>query len=152
MQKAIQGYSIIWITYPEDSEIARQAKAPGDIELPFLVSGEESQRLNHGEGANVGAFNLMCGLLVEYFTQPPMSATHMIKPYFKDILVRLLEEFMHHHGYDSMDRCIIAISARLEEENGESLSRRALKAGLEIVPGSSRIKSFLAQKEGGKDA
>ena len=146
MQKSIQEYSIVWIPYDKDSEIARQVKAPGDIELPFLVSGEDSLRLNRGEDATVGEFNLMLGLLVEYFT-PPMSATHKIKPYFKDVLMGLLEEFTCQRGYDSIEQCIIVISAYLKEENGEPLSRRALKTGLEIMPESSKIKEALSQKE-----
>ena len=151
MQKAMQEHSIVWIPYAEDSEIARQVGAPGDIELPFLVSGEESLKLNRGEGASVSEFNLLLGLLVEYFT-PPMSATHKIKPYFKDILMGLLEQFRRQYGYDSIEQCVMVISAHLKEENGESVSRRALKAGLEVVPGSMRIKSALSQMEAAEDA
>lgn len=151
MQKAAQEHSIVWVPYDEDSEIARQVGAPGDIELPFLVSGEESVRLNRGEGATVGEFNLMLGLLVEYFT-PPMSATHKIKPYFKDILIGLLEEFRCQRGYESIEQCILVLSDYLREVNGEHLSRRALKTGVEIMPGSLRIKSALSQIEDFKDA
>ena len=146
MQKAIQEHSIVWVPYGEDSEIARQVGALGDIELPFLVYGEESLRLNSGEGVTVGDFNLMLGLLVEYFT-PPMSATHKIKPYFKDILMGLLEEFRCHRGYDSIEQCIMVISAYLKENHGESLGLRALKTGFEIVPESCKIKEALSQKE-----
>ena len=146
MQKAIQGHSIVWIPYGEDSQIARQVGAPGDIVLPFLVSGEDSVRLNRGEGASVGEFNLLLGLLVEYFKPPPMSATHKIKPYFKDILMGLLEQFRCERGYDSIEQCIMVISAYLNEENGESLGLRALKTGLEIVPESLKIKEALSQK------
>ena len=146
MQKVIQEHSIVWVPYAEDSEIAKQVGAPGDIELPFLVYGEESVRLNRGEGANVDEFNLMLGLLVEYFT-PPMSATHKIKPYFKDILMGLLEEFRSHHGYDSLEQCIMVISAYLKENHGESFCLRALKAGLSILPESLKIKGALSQKE-----
>ena len=146
MQKVIQEHAIVWIPYAEDSEIARQVGAPGDIELPFLVYGEEAVRLNRGEGANVDGFNLMLGLLVEYFT-PPMSATHKIKPYFKDILMGLLEEFRFHRGYDTIEQCIIVISAYLKENHGELFGLRALKAGLAIVPESLKIKEALSQKE-----
>lgn len=151
MQKALQEHSIVWVPYAEDSEIARQVGAPGDIELPFFVSGEESLKLNRGEGASVSEFNLLLGLLVEYFT-PPMSATHKIKPYFKDILMGLLEEFRCQRGYESIEQCILVLGDYLKEANGERLSRRALKTGLEIVPGSLRIKSALSQIEGSKDA
>jgi len=146
MQKAIQEHSIVWIPYDEDSEIARQVKAPGDIELPFLVRGEESVKLNRGEGATVSEFDLLLGLLVEYFT-PPMSATHKIKPYFKDVLMGLLERFRGQHGYDSIEQCIMVISAYLKENHGESFGLRALKTGLEIVPESLKIKEALSQKE-----
>ena len=147
MQKAVREYSIVWVTYAEDSEIARQVKAPGEIALPFLVSGEDSLKLNRGEGANVGEFNLLLGLLVEYFKPPPMSATHKIKPYFKDILMGLLEQFRCQRGYDSIEQCIMLISAYLKEEDGEPLSHRALKTGLEIVPESLKIKEALSQKK-----
>ena len=147
MQKVIQEHSIVWITYEEDSEITKQIEAPGEVVLPFLVCGEESVRLNRGEGANVDEFNLMLGLLVEYFTPPPMSATHKIKPYFKDILMRLLEAFRCHRGYDSIEQCIMVISAYLKENHGESFGLRALKTGLEIVPESCKIKEALSQKE-----
>jgi hypothetical protein len=146
MQKAVNGYSIVWVPYDENSEIARQVEAPGEIVLPFLVSGEDSLSLNRGEGATVSDFNLLLGLLVEYFTPPPMSATHKIKPYFKDILTGLLEEFKSQRGYDSIEQCIMVISAYLKEENGDSLSRRALKAGLEILPENVKIKEALSQK------
>jgi len=152
MQKAAQEHFIVWITYGEDSEIAKQVSAPGDIVLPFLVSGEDSLRLNRGEGARLGDFNLLLGLLVEYFTPPPMSATHKIKPYFKDILLDLLEQFRQQRGYDSIEQCIMVISAQLREENGESVSHRVLKAGVEIVPKSLMIKSVLSQMEAAKDA
>ena len=147
MQKAIQEHSIVWITYVEDSEIARQVGAPGDVVLPFLVYGEESVRLNRGGGANVDEFNLMLGLLVEYFTPPPMSATHKIKPYFKDIIMELLEEFRCHRGYDTIEQCIIVISSYLKENHGETFGLRALKAGLAIMPESLKIKEALSQKE-----
>ena len=151
MQKVIQEHSIVWIPYEEGSEIARQVGAPGDIELPFLISGEESLKLNRGEGASVSEFDLLLGLLVEYFT-PPMSATHKIKPYFRDVLMGLLEEFRGQRGYESVEQCILVLSDYLKESNGERLSHRALKTGLEIVPGSLRIKGALSQIEGSKDA
>jgi hypothetical protein len=151
MQKTIQEHSIVWIPFKKDSEIARQVKSAGDIELPFLVSGEDSLRLNSGEGATVGDSNLMLGLLVEYFT-PPMSATHKIKPYFKDVLMGLLEQFRCQRGYDSIEQCIMVISAHLREKNGELLSRKALKTGLEIVPESLKIKNILSQMETGENA
>lgn len=146
MQKALQEHSIVWIPYEEGSEIARQVKAPGDIELPFLVYGEESVRLNRGDGAPVSEFNLMLGLLVEYFT-PPMSATHKIKPYFKDVLMGLLERFKKQRGYDSIEQCIMAISAYLKDNHGELLGLRALKAGFAIMPESLKIKEALSQQE-----
>ncbi len=152
MQKTAQEHSIVWVPYAQDSEIAREVGAPGEIVLPFLVSGEESLRLNRGEGANVSDFDLLLGLLVEYFIPPPMSATHKIKPYFKDILMGLLEEFRCQRGYESIEQCILVLGDYLKEANGERLSRRALKTGLEIVPGSLRIKSALSQIEGSKDA
>lgn len=146
MNKVMQEHAIIWMPYAEDSDIAKQFGARGDIELPFLVYGEEAVRFNRGEGANVNEFNLMIGLLVEYFT-PPMSATHKIKPYFKDILLGLLEEFRCHRGYDSIEQCIMVISAYLKKNHGESFGIRALKTGLVIVPDSSKIKEALPQKE-----
>lgn len=142
MNKVIQEHAIVWIPYAEDSEIAKQVGAPGDIELPFLVYGEEAASLNRGEGANVNEFNLMLGLLVEYFTTP-ILAIHEIKPYFKDILMELLEEFRSHRGYDSIEQCIMVISAYLKENHSESFGIRALKTGLEIVPDSSKIKEAL---------
>ncbi len=152
MKKAMQEHSIVWVPYEEDSEIARQIGAAGEIVLPFLVSGEESLRLNRGEGASVSDFDILLGLLVEYFTPPPMSATHKIKPYFKDILMGLLEEFRCQRGYKSIEQCILVLSDYLQEANGERLSHRVLKTGLEIVPGSLRIKSALSQMEAARNA
>jgi hypothetical protein len=146
MQKAVPQYSIVWVPYDQNSEIAKQVAAPGEIVLPFLVNGEDSLSLNRGEGATVSEFNLLLGLLVEYFTPPPMSATHKIKPYFKDILMGLLENFRCQQGYDSIEQCILVISSYLKEGNGVSLSHKALKAGFEIVPESLRIKKALLEK------
>lgn len=146
MSKVTQEHAIVWIPYAEDSEIAKQAGATGDIELSFFVYGEEAASLNRGEGTNVNKFNLMLGLLVEYFTTP-MLAIHEIRPYFKNILMGLLEEFRCHRGYDSIEQCIIVIGAYLKENHGESFGNRALKTGLEIEPDSSKIKDALLQKE-----
>lgn len=147
MQKAAQEHSIVWMPYKENSEIAKQIEAPGDIVLPYLVSGEDSLRLRRRERISINRFHLLLGLLVEYFTPPPMSVTHKIKPYFKDILIDLLEQFREYREYDSIEQCIMVICAYLKEENGELVSRRALKTGLEIVPESLRIKSAVSQME-----
>jgi hypothetical protein len=146
MNKVIQKHAIVWMPYEKNSEIAKKVGAKGDIELPFLVYGEEAARLNRGEGANVDGFNLMLGLLVEYFTTPILSIRED-RPYFKDILMGLLEEFRSHRGYDSIEQCIMVVSAYLTDNHGESYGIRALKTGLEIVPGSSKIKEALIQKE-----
>ena len=147
MQKTAQGHSIVWVLHKEDSEIARQFDVPGDMILPYFVNEDDSSRLEHGEAFDVGEFNLLLGLLVEYFTPPPMSATHKIKPYFKDVLTELLEQFRFMRGYNSIEQCIMVLCAYLKEENGESVSHRALRVGLDIIPESLRIKSALSQAE-----
>ncbi|MEK6733337.1 MAG: hypothetical protein AABY55_06885 [Candidatus Omnitrophota bacterium] len=143
MQKALKEYSIVWMVYEKTSKIARQVMAPGDITLPYLVSAENPY---------LDEFSLLTGLLIMYFTHPPMSVTHKIKPYFKDILISLLEQFKKHNGYSSTKQVIMVICAYLKEEYRESLSKKALKAGLEIIPESLRIKSALLQLEDIKNA
>lgn len=147
MQKVIQEHSIVWLPFSKGSDIARLAEAAGDIVLPFLVTGEESSKLNRGEEAAMGDFDLLLGLLVEYFTPPPMSATHKIKPYFKDILLSLLKERIIQQGFDSIEQCIMALSSYLKETCGERLSYKVLKAGLEIMPESLEIKKALLEGE-----
>jgi len=57
--------------------------------------------LRNKEEVGVSEYNLTVGLLLEYFTPPPLTATHKIKPYFKDVLVWALKKSAQVYGFTS---------------------------------------------------
>ncbi|MDD5583846.1 MAG: hypothetical protein PHV55_02150 [Candidatus Omnitrophica bacterium] len=144
MQEDMLPYSIAWIFYNEDSETARSLNAPGSVVLPYFVSEDDLTMVDAGDCVGLDEWDLLRGLMVEFFTPPPMSVTHKIKPYFEDILYDLLGKFLCQNNYDSVEQCIIAIIGQLKN-HGESVCARALKTGLAILPHSLKIKNALSQ-------
>jgi len=138
-----KGHSIVWQIFDKNSEIAKKFTVSGDISLPYFLSADQAENLKNKIPFSVGTYELLVGLLIEYFSPPPMTATHKIKPYFNDILQDLLEEFKKEFGYSSIEECIGVVAATLKAKSGYLPSYRVLKTGVELVPESSKLKSDL---------
>jgi hypothetical protein len=144
-------YSIVWKIFDKDSEIARRINAWGDISLPFFIDGEELGKLKNKESLQADEFSLLKGLLVCYFSTPPFTVTHKVKPYFKMVLEDLLMQILNQYKYDSVEQCILEMATYLKQEHDDSISYRALKTGLEILPNSLEIRKTLESLPERKD-
>lgn len=151
-------YAIVWQIFSKDSEIGKRFNVQGDISLPHFVDGENFERLRNNEEIRVSEYNLVVGLLLEYFAPPPMTATHKIKPYFKEVLEWVLEECVKSYELKSTEKYIMAIASKLSSEFSAVLGYNVLKSGLEIVPRSPailkmmlEISLYLGEKDGEKN-
>lgn len=142
-------YSIVWKIFNKDSEIAKRVHAWGNISLPFFIDGKEIEKFKNKELLQADEFNLLKGLLVCYFSTPPFTVTHKVKPYFKSVLEDLLMQILNQCKYDSVEQCILEMATYLKQEYGDSISYRALKTGLEILPNSLEIRKTLESLPGG---
>lgn len=132
-------YSIVWQIFNKNSEIGKRFNVQGDISLPHFLDKQDSERLSNNEEIGMNEYNLTIGLLLEYFTPPPLTATHNIKPYFKDVLLWLLKECVTEYGIQSTEEYILLIANKLCAEYSVLLSYKTLKAGLEIIPSNPKI-------------
>ena len=147
-------YSIVWLIFNKDSTIGRRFNVQGDISLPHFVDGEDFKRLRNNEAIGANEYSLAVGLLLEYFTPPPLTVTHKIKPYFKEVLEWILKENAKEYRFESSEKYILAIAAKLSSEFGAALGYRVLRSGLEIVPHSPAILEMMLEIAlylGGKD-
>jgi len=134
MQKDTEKHGIYWQPIGKDSETAKRFKVPIDITVPFFLNEVNSLRFERGEGATVDDYDLLVGLLVEYFTPAPFTCVPEMRAYFKGIIWDLLELFQDQYGHDPIERFILIICADLKEKYGEAISRKAFRTGLEIFP------------------
>jgi hypothetical protein len=109
-------HAIIWAIFKEDSDICKHHKILGDISLPYFITGENLVKFEKGEDILLDDFQLIAGLLLRYNATPPMTVTHKIKPYFKDILSDLLRQFMTKFACKSIDESVDIVSADIEGE------------------------------------
>lgn len=138
-------YSIVWQIFNKDSEVGKRFNVQGDISLPHFIDGEALQRLKNNEEIGVSEYNLTVGLLLEYFTPPPLTVTHKIKPYFKDVLGWVLKESVKEYEFESTEKYILAIAAKLSSEFSIDLGYKVLKSGLEIMPHSPNILKMMRE-------
>ena len=134
MQKDTKKYAIYWQPISKDSDIAKRFKVPIDITLPFFLDEEDSFGLEHRDKITATDYDLLVGLLVEYFTSNPLIYVHEMRTYFRSIIWDLLELFQDQYGHDPIERFILVICADLKDKYGEAVSRRAFRTGLEIFP------------------
>jgi len=132
-------YSIAWQIFSKDSEMGRKFDVQGDISLPFFVSNEDAGRIRRKEGINVTEFNLAVGLLLRYFGTPPLTVTHKIKPYFRDVLRWASQNCANASGLKSTEKFISYIANNVSVEYGRLAGYNAFKAALEILPDNPRI-------------
>jgi hypothetical protein len=132
-------YLIAWQILSKDSEIGIRFDVRSDISLPHFLDKKESEKIRNGEEVEVNEHNLLIGLLLEYFTPPPLTVTHKMKPYFKDVLVWLLKETIKENEVNSNEEYILAIAAQLKSRVSPFLAYKVLKTGLEIFPYNPKI-------------
>ena len=59
------------------------------------------------------------------------------------VLEDLLMQILNQYKYDSVEQCILEMADYLKQEHDDSISYRALKVGLEILPDSLEIRKTL---------
>jgi hypothetical protein len=138
-------YSIVWLIFNKDSEIGKRFNIQGDISLPHFIAGEDLERLRNNEEIGANEYSLAVGLLLEYFTPPPLTITHKLKPYFKEVLEWILKENAMEYRFDSTEQYILAVAAKLSSEFSAALGYKVLKSGLEIVPRSPAILKMMLE-------
>lgn len=143
--KEHKDYSIVWLIFNKDSEIGKRFSVQGDISLPHFVDGEDLKRLRNNEEIGMNEYSLTVGLLLEYFAPPPLTATHKLKPYFKEVLEWILKENVKECGFESAEKYILAIATKLSSELSAVLGYKALRSGLEIVPRSPAILEMMLE-------
>ena len=134
MQNDASKYAIYWQSVSKDSDIAQRFDIPINITLPFFLDTEDALLLERKGPIKVDDYNLLVGLLVEYFTPPPFTCTLEMRKYFRKIIWDLLEIFQDQYGYNAIERIILVICADLKREYGDVVSRKAFRTGLEIFP------------------
>jgi len=87
------GYWIVWCIFEKNSEIGLKYNVWGDISLPYFIVGEDMQRFENSGEIELGGINLLIGIILKYSATPPMTVTHKVKPYFRDILKDLLSQY-----------------------------------------------------------
>jgi len=87
------GYSIFWCIFNKESEIGRKYNVWGDISLPYFMVGKDLIKFNETGEAELTEINLLMGIILRYSATPPLTVTHKVKPYFKDILRDLLSQY-----------------------------------------------------------
>jgi hypothetical protein len=107
-------HAIIWAIFKEDSDICKHHKISGDISLPYFITGENLVKFEKGEDILLDDFQLIMGFLLRYNATPPMTVTHKIKPYFKDILRDLLRQFKTKFACESIEERIDIVAADIE--------------------------------------
>jgi len=130
-------YSIIWKQLSKGSVIGKHLNVSEDFALPYFVDGNDKQNFEQSSLDNLSQFHLLRGILMGYFDKPPIFInTHI----FKLKTATILEDLQKHFDYDTIENLILNISAYIRKENGVNASFKALLAGSDICPESSKIK------------
>jgi len=134
MEKDASKFATDWQPISKDSDIAKRFNIPRDITVPFFLFADEAIKFQDGEKLLINDYNLLVGLLVQYFNPPPLTCIPEIRSYFRNILFGLLEVFQDEYGYDTPEKLVLAICAELREKCTEKVSRMAFRTGIEIFP------------------
>lgn len=105
-----------------------------DVFLPFVHSGHTEGK---GYSFEASPRNLMLSILMNYSCNAPLLTPGVIQPYMRKVLALLVEAF----GMSSLEDLILGGSTAIRSEYGQSMSRIALKTGMDLVPESSAIRS-----------
>lgn len=129
-------YSIIWKQFSKDSKVGEHLNIQQDFALPYFVDGKDKQKFKNSNLNELSQIHLLRGILVGFFDNPPIVNTEIFKDHVKPILYDL----QSHFEYESLEKLILNIAAYIRKENGDRASFKALLAGTEICPDSSKIK------------
>jgi len=132
----VKEFSIIWKQFSKNSDLGRHLKTEDDFGLPYFVDGKNKQEFENSKLKRLSEFNLLRGILVGYFDNPPIIDTNI----FKQKAEIILEDLKDHFNFESTEKLILDIATFLRNENGDQVSFIALLAGTEILPNSSVIK------------
>jgi len=106
----------------------------GSIFLPFMKMENDE---GDGISCDPSERSLMFAIMVHYPCNAPLITPGVIQPYMRTLLTMLADGF----HIESMEELFGQGAAAIRTEYGQSLSRLALKTGMELVPDSSGIKS-----------
>ena len=107
----------------------------GGIYLPFLQLEKEEGR--DGAPFEMSEKSLLFAILIHYQKGAPTLVLELVQPYLKIVL----EELAKGYQMSGLEELIIKAAATIRADFGQSISRVALKSGMEIVPESSAIRS-----------
>ena len=129
-------YLIIWKHFDKGSGIGNHLKINEAFSLPYFIDGEDKERFEKQEPADLHALHLIKGLLVGYFDKPPNTDTSIAQQKTAEILREHQEMFQA----NTLEDLILDFSAHIREQHGPKTSMQALITGVEILPDSNSIK------------
>lgn len=106
----------------------------GSIFLPFMrIEGEDRKGISFDGSER----SLMFAIMMNYPCNAPLITAGIVQPYMRTLLAMLADGF----HMDGMEELFLQAAASIRTEYGQSMSRIALKTGMDLVPDSSGIKS-----------
>ena len=129
-------YSIIWKSFPANSDLGNHLGAKNDFSFPYFIDGNDKIKFEQGTLSNLSEIHLLRGLLIGYFDNPPSIDTDYSRTLFKNAI----EDLRRHFDFQTTENLILDISSFIRRENGDIASHIALRTGLELLPNSSKIR------------
>lgn len=111
------------------------SKYKDGIYLPFLQV--ERAEGSGGLSFDMSERSLLFAILIHYQEGAPTLVLEIAKPYF----ITVLEALAHGYKMPDLETLILMATGKIRDELDQSISRVALKAGMEIVPKSTAIRA-----------
>jgi len=129
-------FTIIWKSFSANSDLGNHLGAQKDFSFPYFIDGIDKIKFEEKKLSNLTELNLLRGLLIGFFDNPPFIDTD----YSRTLIKRAIEDLRRHFNFQTIELLILDISSFIRRENGDAASHLALRTGLELLPNSSKIR------------